>query len=516
MSEAEKTEAEATAETGRKSAQDSESIAHGARLGLIAGIAQGVMKFLSSLLITRVLGAELYGVFVLANRVTRAGSVFSQAGLNDAVMHFVGRYRGQRAPEKVKGAFWICLAIGIVWSLIIALGLYCAAPWVASTLFDSPALTPVIEVLTLAIPLTVVSSLITAALRASRDVKSTLIVRSFVVPGTRLILLALFFLAGLRVFGLAWAFVLALAIGVVVGSIFLSRLRWFGREVKSVLQPRKIVVFSLPLLGLSLLNYANSSTDVLILGYFHEALDVGVYGLVMAMVTMLQMPIMMLSTMYVPMCAEYHGAGDLPRLRELFQTTASWGLRATLPLYLAAVLAARPFLSLFGEDFVAGTTPFIIGGTIAVSNVYAVLAGYAVYMAGRSGVVTLNAAFLAAVSISLYWFLVPEHSIVGAATGRAIAWAAFAALTIIEANRLLGIRPFSRDIGKALLAGGISFGVCHAILRIDGLDDSVIATIAVTLAFLAMYAGLVYKLGITTNDRIILDKLKRRFGLGGR
>jgi O-antigen/teichoic acid export membrane protein len=211
----------------------------------------------------------------------------------------------------------------------------------------------------------------------------------------------------------------------------------------------------------------------------------------------LKAPVSALSAMFVPLCAELYSTGQLERLRSMFLATASCGIRVAIPLICGGFLFAEPVMAIYGPEFVQGGWTLSILGTSLIANCYGVLAGYAVYMAGRTWLVTLNQAFLAVVSVGLYFLLIPSHGIEGAAVARTCAWALWAAFVLLQAGKVLGF-------------GLLSYAAVWALQRVDLVRENLALVILSGILFVALYVRLVSWLGLTEDEKMILGKLGRK------
>jgi O-antigen/teichoic acid export membrane protein len=491
--------------------RDSQKVLASAGWGMAGGILQGAIRFATSLLTARALGAELLGVFHLSNRVSKIGTLFSLSGQDDAVLHFVARHRGTGELEKARGAFYVSLAIGSGLSVLMGVTVYLLAPWISNETFHNQAMVPVIEALSIAVPLSVLGGILSAGLRGTRDVRAAVLTQAVVIPLARLLLFAALLVVGWRLFGLVAALLGSLAIGLVYAGWHLRRSAdWMQPGIRPRFEVGSVVRFSLPLVLLSLIDYANNSSDILIVGHYHGAAAAGVYGQAVRVLTILKVPVSALSALFVPLCAELYGTRSLERLRAMFQATASCGIRIAVPLAFGAFLFARPVMALFGPDFTCGALTLAILSTIVVSNCYAMLAGYAVYMSGRSWLVTLNQAFLALASIVLYLLLVPGFGIEGAAWARTLAWGLWAALILLETAKLFGFRPVSRDMLKGLAAGAASFLAVWLLQRFEIMRENPFLVVLSGAAFVALYVRLVCWLGLTQDESFVLGQLGRK------
>lgn len=496
-------------------AKDSHAVLSSAGFGMGSGLIQVLIRTVTSVATSRLLHAENMGLFHLSNRLTKVGSLFSLSGQDDAVVHFVAKHRGTGEFGKARGAFNLSFLFASCLSVLMGVAVWALSPWVLRKWYaEQPVdrLLPLMRALAFVLPATVLGGVMGAALQGSRQVKKSLSAQNIIIPGVRLVLFLAFAAFGWRLFGLVFA---------VIGSAFLGLLYvgWHVRNRTDWMRPdvvpdygewRKVVWFSLPLVLLSLLDYANSSCDVVILGQFRPPADVGVYGQAVNVFTFLKVPISALSALFVPLCAEFYARREMDRMRAMFRATASCGIRIAILAMGGTILLAGPVMSAFGPDFTCGATTLVILSTMVVSNCFAQLGGYAVYMSGRSWLVTLNQLFLTVVCLGLSWPLSQSHGIEGAAIARAVGWAAWAGLILFEAKLLFGFQPFTRDMLKGVVAGGLSFVACRALQAVPLVGGHLVPTLATGVLFVALYVFLCKRFGLTEDERHVLDLLTRK------
>jgi O-antigen/teichoic acid export membrane protein len=496
--------------------KDSQEVLSKAGFGMGSGLIQILIRGVTTILTARVLHANLLGLFHLSNRIAKVGSLFSLSGQDDAVVHFVARYRGTGELGKARGAFNLSFLIATGLSLVMGVLVYVFADWAAREEFKGQPvaveqLVPTIQWFSIAVPLSVLGGVIAAALQGSREVKKSLATQNLVVPGVRLVLFAILAACGFKLFGLVAALLGSFFVGLFFAGWYVKKLDWMAQGVvPDYSEWKAVAVFSLPLIVLSLFDYLNNSSDILIVGRFMDAASVGVYGQAMRVFTILKIPVSALSALFVPLCAEFYAKGEMERLRTMFRATASCGIRIALLAVGGTILLAKPVMATFGPDFVCGSTTLVILSTMLVSNCFAQLGGYAVYMSGRSWLVMLNQGFLTIACIGLSWPLTQQYGIEGAAVSRAIGWAAWSALILFETKSIFGFQPFSRDMMKGLAAGALAFAACWGLQQIDVVGNHMVLVIATGLLFVALYCALCSKFGLTEDERAIMEKLTRK------
>jgi O-antigen/teichoic acid export membrane protein len=495
-----------------KKTTDSLTVLKGAGVTVVGRLAMAVIRFAISVIATRSLGTEQFGTFVTATRYTSFGSDLSRVGQHDAILHFLPRYRVERDKERARGVLLGSFLLSGGTSLAAALALYLAAPWVAVRFFADESLIPVMQILALGVPLSVGLLVLTSSLRALRRVSAAILIRMFWTPLCRLVLLVLLLTLGWGLFGLVWAVNLSFFFGFALATYVLLRdVDLFSGRGRVVFEFKKVLKFSTPILILGVVNSIKDSLDVFALGYFQSQSEVGVYGLALRLLPLVGLPVGAMLSMYVPIAAELHADSQLERLRLLYRTASRWAFTGALALYVLLVLFAEPLLAIFGKDFMGGAGSLRIMGIIPVSNSLAMLSGYAVFMSGRSWIVLWNGLFLLALSAIFYWLLIPTFSIMGAAAGRATAFLIFNLLVLVEGYVLFKLQPFQWGLLKPLAAVGASGLAATAVQRATLEWGSLAGSLLAIAAFSFTYVTTLALLGLTEEDREVINQIKSRF-----
>jgi O-antigen/teichoic acid export membrane protein len=497
--------------------KDSQEVLSKAGFGMGSGLIQVVIRAVTTYLTAYVLHANLLGLFHLSNRIAKVGSLFSLSGQDDAVVHFVAKHRSKGELGKARGAFNLSLYFATGLSIVSGLVVWFLAPWLAREEFKNQPvdqLIPTIQWFAIAVPLSVLGGVLSAALQGTRQVKKSLATQNVIVPGVRLVLFAILAAFGMKLFGLVFALLGSFFVGLFyAGWHVKNRVDWTRPGVvPDYGEWRRVALFSAPLILLSLLDWVNNSADIIIVGKFMNESAVGVYGQAMRVFTILKIPVSALSALFVPLCAEFYAKRELERLRTMFSATASCGIRIALLAVGGTMLLAQPVMRSFGTDFAPGATALVILSTMLVSNCFAQLGGYAVYMSGRSWLVFLNQFFLSAVCVGISWPLTQRLGIEGAAASRAIGWAAWAGLILVESRILFGFQPFTRDMAKGLAAAAIAFAACIGLQQIPVVERHMMLVVLTGVVYTALYGGLCVAFGLTEDEKFILKKLGGKLG----
>ncbi|RMF64826.1 MAG: hypothetical protein D6743_08840, partial [Calditrichaeota bacterium] len=204
----------------RKDAQESDAtyqqellkVSKNAGLGggtIVLGI---LLNYAGTVLATRVIGADAWGVFFLAQTILVNMVLFATLGLNQGALRYVALYQGRNDLARLKGTVLYCLKRVLVPGVVMTLLIFALAPAIADGVFKQPELNFALRMLILALPFWTATEVMTASLQGLRLIGPSTMVRYGVQPGLRLVLLALLFAVGLRLAGVVLATVLSMTL----------------------------------------------------------------------------------------------------------------------------------------------------------------------------------------------------------------------------------------------------------------------------------------------------------------
>ncbi|MFQ6115685.1 MAG: oligosaccharide flippase family protein, partial [bacterium] len=174
-----------------------------------------VISYLATILATRVVGAELFGVFYLANTILLITVLISTLGLNQGVLRYVSFYQGKKDLARIKGTILFGLKSTLIFSVLIALLVFVISPILANHFFHKPDLKVALQILILALPFATASEVLLSSLQGLRLIAQNALVRNIFQPILRIIFLVIFFALGLKLLGLLYATALSFLLGCV-------------------------------------------------------------------------------------------------------------------------------------------------------------------------------------------------------------------------------------------------------------------------------------------------------------
>lgn len=501
--------------TGGRSATSAEfthvvhEVARGSRTSIIYGLLGHVVRIALQVLMGRVLGAHAYGLYTLGRSVLEVATRLGSMGMQNAVVRFLAIFRGEGDEAQIRGTILASLALVLVASSALGVGLWLVAEWLAVTVFHEPALGPVLRVFAVALPLHAMLVLLAACARGFRHMAYFSGMTHMLHPLGVLLLSSIAFLIGLRLEGALLGFTCATGLAALLmlyGLVRLFPTLWAlrqgvtfnGKDVVPYAAKMFLADFTHPLLG---------HTDRLMLGYFSIARDVGIYSISAFIGSKLSFFQIMFNSIFAPVIADLHNRGKHDELVRLFQTVSKWTLLCTLPIFFACLFLGDFVLSLFGRDFQAGWPVLVVLASAHLIDIGVGPAGYMLLMTGRPGLALLNSWLSGVVNILLNLWLIPRHGMLGAALATGITLALLNIVRLIQVRYLYHCYPFRLGTLKTLIAGAIAGGAVWKLSQMNQLEDW--GKLAMMGGGLLLYAGLLTLFGWDDEDQLVIHRLRR-------
>ncbi len=475
----------------------------------LLGAAGAACRYLNSILLARVLGSAGYGLFALASTVVMMAAMPANMGLPVSSVHFVAASAARRDWATLRWVVAASLRVVVVSSLAWTVLVLLAAPWGSRALFAKEGLALPLAGLALALPLLGLNAVAGGCLQGLKEIRAKVIVDRIAHPAIfSALLLALFVPRSAATRSLPWvlaAFFLAAAVVAVLSG------RWLARRMATVPPAeapaprrwRELFAFATPVMFLNLLNHFVLWADVLVMGVYRSAAEIGIYAVASRLGTAVNMPTEALNTSLAPSYAGMHGRSDAAGLERTFHTSTRWIFSLSALIALVVVFGGRPLLRLFGSDFEAGHLPLALLAAGQLASAAMGTNGMLLTMTGYPHINLVNAACVALASLGLNALLVPAYGATGAAAAGASSLALINAVRCVEIWFMFRLVPWDRTILKpvaAFVLAAAAGGAVYATL--GGVPAAAVAV--------AVFAGAWWLLRPEPEDRELLGRVLSR------
>ncbi len=483
---------------------DLDRIAKGTALfasGTVFGLG---LNYLYGILLARLLGADEFGLFSLGLALFNILTVLAIAGVDNAALKFVADQKAQGSHDRISGVVRAALLLSLGFGLGAACCLALSIPALTRTIFVKDGLEPVLWWFAAGIPIFTVSAVAIAVLQALQDVAWRTAIKYVAEPILKAGVTLLLVWFGWGVGGAVAASVAALGGSVLLSLIPLRRLiRRTPPAGHARQQAGAILSFSSPLIVALLAASVANRADLLLLGYWWSASDVGVYAAALQTATGLTMILGCVESIATPYLSERVAAADWCQADLLYGTVVRWSAVFALPVCVMMLLFPDRILSMFGERFEAGTGCLAILAVGHLVNAVTACANNLLLWAGQARRVMWNFLLVALVQVLACLALVPRFGAMGAAWGAVIGLLLMNGLRTWQAARLVGIRPFPPALAKP---AGAAFAAGALVLALRWSVPHVGAIAQVALCLGSYVAGLLV-LGLEQEDVNVCRRL---------
>ena len=443
----------------------------------VIGLAAGVLAtFATQVIMTRTLGAALFGVVTVTTQFAFIASTATRFGMDVANVRLVAILMGQGEPGRVRPLVRTSAVIAGVVSLVVAVIVFFLAGWL-STQFVSPDLYQEGKVsfwaAALAIPVAAVTWAYLGGTRGLKIMRHTLYIFWIGQPvGWIVIAVAGWFFAKTAgVSSFAYALSWVIACGAAWWAWERETRGFEGQTVGGGIpeeRPRALITFGMLRAPATLFAQLLFWIDTFVLAAYRGSSEVGVYGATVRTGQSLLLFLTSLSLVFSPFVADLHHRGEKEKLNALYKNVTRWGLASTMPVLLALAILPGTIMRVYGEEFVAGKSALLILIIGLIVPVVVGTVGFILIMVGRTGwdLIVYAGSFVMAVGIAV--ILAPRYGMRGAAIAEAVTLTVSAFVRLMLVKRFVDIWPFDKwylRLIPATVLGGLAMWAVHTALE---------------------------------------------------
>jgi len=316
------------------------------------------LNFAGHVLTVRYLSLEAYGSYAFALSMVTTASVLAAFGIDTTFSRFISIYRADRDYPRMFGSIVFMLALVCGLGLVIAAGVYGLRGYIGGTLVTDPLSKALLLLLLLFIPMNALDRVFEAAMAVMASPWSIFFRRHVLGPGLKLAAILTVILWGGSVRAMAIGFLVATALGLLTyGGLLLRALQVQGLAshfsfAHLTVSPRRLLRFSLPMLGADLGNVLRFSMVIFLLEFSHSSGSVAAFVVVVSLAELNKLVLRNFSYLFIPTASVYFSRGQTERIGELYWQSSIWIALLTLPFFLVCFGLARPVtILLYGAEY---------------------------------------------------------------------------------------------------------------------------------------------------------------------
>ena len=422
--------------------------------------------FITTLLLTKWIGAEGLGVYNFVISWVVLAAIFAKFGLEDYLVRETAAARS-RQDSGTSRRLWNFSRGFILTTSLTAVGcIYGVLPWIE---FENPELWPAFVVGAAMIPLLSMIAIYRGRFRANKQVLKSQIPEYLIRPILLMITIGSLVLIGSPgrpVFALlinvlatfvGMAFCMFVVLPQKIESIENNHLDLSAPPLEDVFPGyRKAsigwLLGAFPFVLIAGISIINQRTDRLMLGAIQDMHSVGLYSVAAQMAMIVNFTLIGLNQAIAPLVAERYDSNRSQELEKTLIRATNLATIGSLAIVAALVALGPIILAVFGPEFSASYLPMIILAVGQLLNVASGPVGTILSMSRQERFVGIGMSVSVICNILLNYLLIPRYGINGAAIATAVSVGIWNLLMVVFAKRILGVNA---NAGAVLIPGKV-------------------------------------------------------------
>ncbi|PSG98651.1 MAG: hypothetical protein BRC29_00810 [Nanohaloarchaea archaeon SW_7_43_1] len=505
------------------------TLVKGAGISFVGVMLTKVFGYIYQIVAANALGSDLYGVLSLGMMAFSVITSLVMLGIPSSVQRFIPYYRNKDDEERIQGVFDFSIRVTLLTSIIISIGLFLSADFLAIQIFRSEQVASVLRVFSIAVPFCTLATVTTNIAVAFKKIRFKIYIRNITESIVKIAVTAVLLWFNYGLFGASIGFAAGWISSGILGLYLIDRkiFPFISGSINSVRERAKIVRHSAPLVLSDVFNQITSWADIFLLGYMKNSSAVGLYNAALPTATIISVIPSAIGSLATPVMTEFYSEGKIEDMAQVYKTTTKWVLMITLPMFLLMALFSKPGLKLlFSPEYLEQTVNFIGFSYSSTATALSILAfGYlASSLTGISRQIieatsqTKYNFYLASmtglVNIGLNLLLIPDYGVLGAAIATSFSLVTSSVASIIVVNYLTSKQPFKISMWKIFFSGLVAAVSTYFLIK--ALADPVPEWMLVPAlaAFGVIYLGLLLLTRtLSEDDKMIIKAAERKIGV---
>jgi O-antigen/teichoic acid export membrane protein len=418
-------------------------ILRGSVTSLVMKVSGLLLATLFAFAVARTLGAAAWGEFSLSLSLIMFTGILAAAGFDT----FLLKTSAARAVTEFNDTVYQrTIRISIIVSVITGSILFLSAPVIASSFFHNPGLTLSFKIASFAILPHAFLNINAGLLQGFKELKKYVFIRFVSHHAGGLLLFLILLLVYKENHSVILAYTLSLYLFAGLSYLWTRKARSLTtgqtNTKTAVSNTRTLLMSGFPFMLAALLFFMKGWIDTIMIGVFMNETDVGIYNITLKLTAVLGITLSAVSAVSTPLYSEAYASGDIQKLKEHVSKSSAIVFYTSLPVFLILILFPGPILSLFGDEFTAGTTALIILAAGGFINAYFGAAGYLMNMTGSEVVLQYITLAAVLIGIALNYALIPLYGLTGAAGATTITIAGWNSACALYIQRVYSVHVF--------------------------------------------------------------------------
>jgi len=458
------------------------------RIGVV-GVAQTYhsMRGLIFLpIFTKILGTSEYGIWSIILTTIAILQPFILLSLQDAILRFLSPKSKEKIVQGVITVVFIVLIIGIIISIIF----FFSSDFLANFILKEPSASFLIKIAAPLIILDSVSTIILSSFRVFGMIKKYGFILIF-KTSLEIVLIVYFILSGFGLVGAILSLIITQVISIMIMLFFIFS--YAGLEKPNFLLLKSYLIFSLPLVPVTLLQFVIQSSDRYVIGFFMGAEKVGIYSAAYGIGVTPQILSSYLVYVLGPTVYNLYDNGMIEKARKYLSYSWKYLLMLSIPsAFGLSILSRSLLLTLTTSNFVSDgiyIVPLVVTSIVFWGMQLIFMISLLIFKRRKIFVIAFICA--AVINFTLNIIFVPQYGIIAAAITTFIAYFIITIIIGYSSRRYFTFNLNPLFITKCIFA---SIGMTASIWLFNPIDIKGII-ISIVIGFFVYFCLLLLQRG---------------------
>ncbi|MHC3381015.1 flippase [Haloarcula sp. H-GB5] len=431
------------------------SISQGASLYLIGKAFRQIILFVLNLILTRGLGASVYGIYSYLMVLMSFLKVISRLGADNSLLRFLPEFGED--PQSQRVMLTIATSTTLIASASVATVVFFTAPLISAYTLNESLFIDVLKIGAFALPFIALSSIVYSSFKGIERMDYNVLSTSIFEPLLKLIFVGGTVWFGYSVIGATKGLIAASLATLAISAVVLQSQTQLDRfSIPSEEKVREYYNFSIPLTFTQIGNVFYNRVDLLMVGLLLSGDAVGIYNISILIAGVLALPLNAFNQLFPPIASKLYQDNKLSELDETYSTITRWIFTIALLPAIATILFASDILFIFGSEFTAGFWVLVLFTIAQLTNCMVGPSGYLLMMTDHQYVTMYNQVISGVLNAILNYVLITRYGFLGAAIATATVLSGINIIRVIQVWYFEGIYPYNQRYLKPIAAGTLS------------------------------------------------------------
>ena len=446
------------------------TVLKGSGFVLFGYIISSIILLFSNLILARAWTKSDLGIYAISLSVLNLFSTIGTLGVARCVTRNIAYYKGKKNYKIIQDIAFSSFTLTFIASMVISVILFLLSDYIAEEIFNQSRLVLPLKIFSIAIPINNIVAIIVSVFRGFKNIRPMIYFQNIVQNAIFLASLAYIAFSKMPFVYIFYAYLLSNITTLVLLGIYSIKKKSSSDLFSNVRirfsQTKNILLFSLPLLVVTILDTSSSWLITLLLAGIKTVAEVGLYKITVNTTACILLPVSIISVMYMPVISNLYGKACLVEIRKIYSVLTKWICFLTFPVFLVIFLFSKQFITLlYGTEYSAASYALKIVCIGAIVSNFLGPNATTLISVDKTKFVMYSTIITTSITVILSIYLIPNYGLNGAAIALS---STFVVHNIIKSSLLYfsdKIHPMSYNLIKPTMITLFTSIILFVIIR---------------------------------------------------